>query len=55
MTDTSKGNPRGAPDHRPEAQTDESKGTIKRVQQTDATLAGKDLARGSEKETHNWK
>ena len=55
MADTSKGKPRGAPDLRPEAQTDESKGTIKRAQQTDATMAGKDLPRGSEKETHNRK
>jgi len=55
MADTSKGKSRGAPDLRPEAQTDENKGTIKRVQQTDATMAGKDLPRGSEKGTHNWK
>ena len=55
MPDTPKNTPRGAPDLRPEAQTDESKGTIKRVQQTDATMAGKDLARGSEMETHNRK
>ena len=54
MADPSKNNPRAAPDLRPQAQTDESKGTIKRVQQTDATMAGKDLPRGSEKETHNW-
>ena len=55
MSDTSKDTPRGAPDLRPEAQTDENKGTIKRVQQTDATMAGKDLPRGSEMETHNRK
>ena len=55
MTDTTKNKPRGTPDLRPEAQTDESKGTIKRDQQTDATMAGKDLPRGSEMETHNRK
>ena len=55
MSDTSKDTPRGAPDLRPEAQTDENKGTIKRVQQTDATMAEKDLPRGSERETHNRK
>ena len=54
MTDLSKGNPRAAPDLRPKTQTGESKGKIKRPQQTDATMAGKDLPRGSEKETHNW-
>ena len=54
MADTSKGNPRAAPDLRPQAQTGESKGKIKRPQQTDATMAEKDLPRGSEKETHNW-
>ncbi len=37
---------------KPQNQTDESKGAIKRPQQTDATMAEKDLARGSEKETH---
>ena len=36
----------------PAQQTGEDKGTIKRPQQTDATMAGKDLPRGSEKETH---
>ena len=55
MTDTTKGKPRGTPDLRPEAQTDESKGTNKRAQQADATMAGKDLPRGSEMETHNRK
>ena len=45
-------NNRGTPDLRPEAQTDENKGKIKRAQQTDATMAGKDLPRGSEPETH---
>ncbi|MCK9543266.1 MAG: hypothetical protein M0R03_14690 [Novosphingobium sp.] len=44
--------------HRPDEthdlahQKDESKGVIKRPQQTDATMAEKDLPRGSEKETH---
>ena len=38
---------------RPEAQQNESSGKIKRPQQTDATMAEKDLARGSEMETHN--
>ena len=55
MADTSKGKNRAAPDLRPEAQTNEDKGTIKHVQQTDATMSGKDLPRGSEKATHNWK
>ena len=55
MTDLSKANPRAAPDLRPEAQTDENKGTIKRVQQTDATMAEKDLPRVSDMETHNRK
>lgn len=36
----------------PATQTDESAGKIKRPQQTDATMAEKDLPRGSEKETH---
>lgn len=36
----------------PAQQTGEDNGTIKRPQQTDATMAGKDLPRGSEKETH---
>jgi len=39
-------------DLRPEAQQGEDKGRIKRPQQTDATMAEKDLPRGSEKETH---
>ena len=52
MTKKPDGKPNGAPDLRPEAQTEESGGTIKRPQQTDATMAGKDLPRGSEKETH---
>ena len=34
------------------AQTGEDKGKIKKPQQTDATMAEKDLPRGSEKETH---
>lgn len=33
-------------------QTGEDKGTIRKPQQTDATMAEKDLPRGSEKETH---
>lgn len=37
---------------RPARQTGEDKGRIKRPQQTDATMAGKDLPRGSEPETH---
>ena len=37
---------------RPQNQTGEDKGAIKRPQQTDATMADKDLARGSEPETH---
>lgn len=41
------------PDLRPEAQTDEDKGRIRKPQQTDATMAEKDLARGSEPATHN--
>ena len=40
-------------DKRPEAQQDEDRGKIKRPQQTDATMAEKDLARGSEPATHN--
>ena len=39
-------------DLRPEAQRGEDHGKIKRPQQTDATMAEKDLPRGSEKETH---
>ena len=38
-------------DMNPKRQTGEEKGKIKRAQQTDATMAGKDLARGSETET----
>lgn len=34
-------------------QADESHGRIKRPQQTDATMAEKDLPRGSERETHS--
>ena len=37
----------------PQRQADESKGKIKQPQQTDATMADKDLARGSEPATHN--
>lgn len=36
----------------PARQTGEDKGVIKRPQQTDATMAEKDLPRGSEKEAH---
>jgi hypothetical protein len=39
-------------DRNPARQTGESKGKIKRPQQTDATMAEKDLPRGSEPETH---
>ncbi|HMT48004.1 MAG TPA: hypothetical protein PKE59_12750 [Novosphingobium sp.] len=39
-------------DQSPARQTGEDKGRIKRAQQTDATMAGKDLPRGSEPETH---
>lgn len=38
-------------DQSPARQTGEDKGKIKRPQQTDATMAEKDLARGSEPET----
>jgi len=34
---------------RPEAQQDEASGKIKRPQQTDATMAEKDMARGSDR------
>ena len=40
-------------DKRPEVQQSEDHGKIKRPQQTDATMADKDLARGSEPATHN--
>lgn len=36
----------------PAQQAGEEHGKIKRPQQTDATMAEKDLPRGSEKETH---
>ena len=36
----------------PARQTGEENGRIKQPQQTDATMAEKDLPRGSEKETH---
>ncbi len=39
-------------DSNPAHQTGADKGVIKKPQQTDATMAGKDLPRGSEKETH---
>lgn len=39
-------------DKTPANQTGEDKGNIKKPQQTDATMMEKDLARGSEKETH---
>ena len=54
MADTSKDKSRGVPDLRPQAQTGEGKGRIKRPQQIDETMAEKDLPRGSERETHNW-
>jgi hypothetical protein len=44
--------PTKAGDHKPAQQTGEDHGKIKRPQQTDATMAEKDLPRGSEKETH---
>jgi len=37
---------------RPQNQTGESEGKIKQPQQTDATMAEKDLPRGSEPEAH---
>ena len=37
----------------PANQAGEGQGAIKRPQQTDATMAEKDLARGSEPATHN--
>lgn len=46
-------NPRNPQNERkPAQQTGEDHGRIKRPQQTDATMAEKDLPRGSEKETH---
>lgn len=39
-------------DKDPAHQTGEEKGRIRKPQQTDATMAEKDLPRGSEKETH---
>lgn len=45
-------NPSKPDDRNPARQTDESHGKIKKPQQTDATMAEKDLPRGSEKETH---
>jgi len=39
----------------PANQTDETQGKIKRRQQTDATMAERDLPRESEKETHAQK
>ena len=39
-------------ERKPAQQTGEEHGKIKRPQQTDATMAEKDLPRGSEKETH---
>jgi hypothetical protein len=44
--------PNASPDKNPANQTDEQHGRIKQPQQTDATMAEKDLPRGSEKETH---
>ena len=41
-----------AEDKRPEAQQDEASGKIKRPQQTDATMAEKDMARGSDRHRH---
>jgi hypothetical protein len=45
-------NPGKTNERNPAQQTDEAHGKIKRPQQTDATMAEKDLPRGSEKETH---
>lgn len=42
----------GQPDMNPAHQTGEDKGVIRKPQVTDATMAEKDLPRGSEKETH---
>lgn len=42
----------GQTDMKPARQTGEDKGKIKKPQQTDATMAEKDLPRGSEPETH---
>jgi len=39
-------------DKNPAHQTGTDQGAIKKPQQTDATMAEKDLPRGSEKETH---
>lgn len=39
-------------DKNPAHHTGEDEGAIKKPQQTDATMAEKDLPRGSEKETH---
>lgn len=51
---SSKDNPAqalGQKDMSPARETGEEHGKIKRPQQTDATMAGKDLPRGSEPET----
>lgn len=42
----------GRTDKNPAHQTGEDQGKIKKPQQTDATMADKDLARGSEPATH---
>jgi hypothetical protein len=44
--------PNAPTENNPARQTGEENGKIKQPQQTDATMAGKDLPRGSEKETH---
>jgi hypothetical protein len=44
--------PNAPTSNNPARQTGEENGRIKQPQQTDATMAGKDLPRGSEKETH---
>ena len=52
---SSKQDPKRAQDQAakaPSRQTGEEQGKIKRPQQTDATMADKDLARGSEPATH---
>jgi len=45
-------NDRTSPNDSPARQTAEKHGAIRKPQQTDATMAGKDLPRGSEIETH---
>jgi hypothetical protein len=49
---TAKPDAKPDPKQSPPNQTDETRGAIKRPQQTDATMADKDIPRGSEQETH---